>query len=41
MIVRDIANKGIETEWDVQSCGSFLKDQGKWQRLCPGKKLPT
>ena len=41
IIVRDQPSKGIETEWDVQACGSFVEDKGKWLRLCPGQKLPT
>ncbi len=41
VIVKDAENKGIEVEWDVRSCGSFIKDEGKWLRLRPGEKLPT
>ena len=41
VIVRDLPNKEVETEWDVQACGSFLEDAGKWLRLRPGEKLPT
>ena len=29
-----------EIEWDVRACKSFLKDEGRWMRLCPGKKIP-
>ncbi len=28
-------------EWDVRSCGSFLEDHGRWQRLRPGQDVPT
>tara|TARA_B100000700_G_C14698939_1_gene693545 strand:- start:27 stop:278 length:252 start_codon:yes stop_codon:yes gene_type:complete len=41
VIVRDLPNQQIETEWDVRACGSFIKDNGKWLRLCPGKELPS
>tara|TARA_Y100001968_G_scaffold333789_1_gene399498 strand:+ start:1227 stop:1478 length:252 start_codon:yes stop_codon:yes gene_type:complete len=41
VIVRDLPNKEIETEWDVRGCESFIKDQGRWLRLCPGQELPT
>tara|TARA_Y100001968_G_scaffold297456_1_gene306414 strand:- start:12854 stop:13105 length:252 start_codon:yes stop_codon:yes gene_type:complete len=41
IIVRDLPNKEIETEWDVRACGSFLEDSGKWLRLRPGEELPT
>jgi len=29
-----------EVEWDVRACKSFLKDQGRWMRLCPGEPIP-
>ena len=29
-----------ETEWDVRTCTSFLKDEGHWMRLCPGMEVP-
>ncbi|WP_320663422.1 Ycf34 family protein [Prochlorococcus sp. MIT 1223] len=41
IIVRNLPNKDIETEWDVRGCGSFAKDKGKWLRLRPGEELPT
>ena len=31
---------GTEVEWDVRSCKSFLKDQGRWMKLCPGIEVP-
>ena len=33
-------NGQTEVEWDVRACKSFLKDQGRWMRLCPGKQIP-
>ena len=41
VIVKDVKNSGIQVEWDVQACGSFIEDQGKWLRLRPGEELPT
>tara|TARA_Y100001968_G_scaffold302488_1_gene315854 strand:+ start:1342 stop:1593 length:252 start_codon:yes stop_codon:yes gene_type:complete len=41
VIVKDGQNTGIEVEWDVRACGSFIEDQGKWLRLRPGEELPT
>tara|TARA_B100000700_G_C14341808_1_gene533042 strand:- start:193 stop:444 length:252 start_codon:yes stop_codon:yes gene_type:complete len=41
IMVRETPNIGIETEWDVRACGSFLEDAGKWTRLRPGEQLPT
>ncbi len=41
VIVRNLENNEIDTEWDVRACGSFLEDQDKWLRLRPGEKLPT
>ncbi len=32
---------GIDVEWDVRSCASFVEDLGRWLRLKPGEKLPT
>ena len=29
-----------EIEWDVRACESFIEDEGRWLRLCPGKELP-
>ena len=37
----DLKDGGIGIEWDVRSCGSFKKDQGKWSRLRPGETIPT
>ena len=41
IIVRNLQNQTIETEWDVRGCGSFLEDQGRWSRLRPGYELPS
>jgi len=41
IIVRNLEEDGIETEWDVRACESFVEDAGKWMRLRPGEKLPT
>ena len=38
--VIDVSEGAIGVEWDVRSCGSFLEDLGKWQRLRPGKEIP-
>jgi Hypothetical chloroplast protein Ycf34 len=32
---------GVEMEWDVVGCLSFVKDSGKWSRLRPGELIPT
>jgi hypothetical protein len=32
---------GIEVEWDVVGCDSFMADAGKWARLRPGYAIPT
>ena len=29
-----------KTEWDVQSCGSFIEEFGKWAKINPGLELP-
>ncbi len=35
------APKGrTEVEWDVRACKTFLKDQGRWQKLRPGQPVP-
>ncbi len=41
VIVRDLKNQTIETEWDVRSCGSYKESPGKWLRLRPGQPVPT
>tara|TARA_B100000700_G_C14787474_1_gene734219 strand:- start:548 stop:799 length:252 start_codon:yes stop_codon:yes gene_type:complete len=41
IVVKEVINKGIQTEWDVQACGSFSEDPGKWIRLRPGEILPS
>ncbi len=38
--VLDIPGSGLEVEWDVRACGSFLKDFGRWQRLRPDQEIP-
>jgi Hypothetical chloroplast protein Ycf34 len=32
---------GIEMEWDVVGCESFLQETGKWSKLRPGELVPT
>ena len=32
---------GIEMEWDVVGCDSFLQEMGKWSRLRPNELVPT
>ena len=39
--VLDVPGSGLEVEWDVRSCGSFLEDFGRWQRLRPDQKVPS
>ena len=34
------SNDATGIEWDVRSCKSFLKDQGRWMRLRPGETVP-
>lgn len=31
----------VGVEWDVQACGSFQADRGRWSRLRPGDAVPT
>ena len=38
--VHDLPAGGVGVEWDVRACGSFQRDHGRWQRLCPGAALP-
>jgi len=30
-----------KTDWDVQSCESFIKEFGKWSTFNPGLELPV
>jgi hypothetical protein len=39
--VRDLPEGQVGVEWDVRACASFEADPGRWQRLCPGLRLPT
>jgi hypothetical protein len=39
--VRDLADGQVGVEWDVRACDSFMVDQGRWRRLCPGLAVPT
>ena len=39
--VMDLQDGDAGVEWDVRACASFVEDQGRWKRLCPGEKLPT
>ena len=39
--VMDIEKSTTGIEWDVRACGSYLEDNGRWQRLRPGEELPT
>ena len=39
-IVKDKASN-YTTEWDVQSCGSFTEEYGKWSKCNPGLELPV
>ena len=38
-IVKD-NNGDYKTDWDVQSCGSFIEEYGKWAKINPGLELP-
>ena len=38
--VLDLPEGDIGIEWDVRSCGSFIEDLGRWQRLRPGQEIP-
>ena len=38
-IIKD-SNGGVKTDWDVQSCSSFLEEAGKWSKCRPGLELP-
>ena len=37
-IVKD--NNDYKTDWDVQSCESFIEEFGKWSKYNPGLELP-
>ena len=37
-IVKDKDN--YKTDWDVQSCESYIEEFGKWSKLNPGLELP-
>ena len=39
-IVKDFKGD-YKTDWDVQSCSSFLEENGKWSKLRPGLELPV
>ena len=39
-IVKD-ANNEYQTDWDVQSCSSFIEESGKWSKCMPGLELPV
>ena len=39
-IVKD-KNGAYKTDWDVQSCESFIKEFGKWSKCNPGLELPV
>ncbi len=39
-IVKD-NNGDYKTDWDVQSCGSFIEEYGKWSKINPGLELPA
>ena len=34
-------NGDYKTDWDVQSCGSFIEEYGKWSKINPGLELPV
>ena len=34
-------NGDYKTDWDVQSCGSFREEHGKWSQYNPGLELPV
>ena len=36
-----VKDKGdYKTDWDVQSCGSYIEEFGKWSKYNPGLELP-
>ncbi|KGF99557.1 putative Ycf34 [Prochlorococcus marinus str. MIT 9311] len=39
-IVKD-KNGAYKTDWDVQTCESFIKEFGKWSKCNPGLELPV
>ena len=38
-IIQDLYGN-FKTDWDVQSCSSFLEEVGKWSKCRPGLELP-
>jgi hypothetical protein len=41
VMVRELRDGQVGSEWDVRSCSDFRADPGRWRRLCPGQPLPT
>ena len=39
-IVKD-KNCDYRTDWDVQSCESYVEEYGKWSQYNPGMELPA
>ena len=39
--LNSLSDSDAGIEWDVRSCKSFLKEQDRWIKLRPGKKVPT
>jgi len=39
-IIKD-KNGDYKTDWDVQSCESYLEEYGKWSKYYPGLELPV
>ena len=39
-IIKDL-NGDYKTDWDVQSCSSFLEETGKWTKCRPGLEVPS
>ena len=38
-IIKDL-NGDFKSDWDIQSCSSFLEEPGKWSKCRPGLELP-
>ena len=38
-IIKDL-NGDFKSDWDVQSCSSFIEEAGKWSKCRPGVELP-
>jgi hypothetical protein len=41
VLVKELPDGRVGSEWDVRSCSDFQAEPGRWLRLRPGQALPT